>query len=94
MPSLRIIYGRLFPKIFGTTKDRTLEYAKYKSSTSGVKGGLASNQDSSWHPDSIIYTKTFAVEHGDNDETSLVKMAELTPKSLQARSSNTSDISL
>jgi hypothetical protein len=84
----------MFPKILGSTKDGTLEYAKYKSSTSGVKGGLGSNQDSTWEPDSIVYTKTFAVHHGDDDETSLVKMEELTPKSLEARSSNTSDVSL
>jgi hypothetical protein len=100
MPSLRVIFVRMFPKILGTTKDNTKNYENYGSrshtlgGTSAIRSGLNKNQGSSTDPHTIVYTKTFAVQHGDSDETSLVQMDEFGPKSSKPRSSNTSEVSL
>jgi hypothetical protein len=100
MPALRLIFVRMFPKILGTTKDDTRNYAKYGSrshnlgGTSAVRSGLSRNQNSTTDPHTITYTKTFAVQHGDSDETSLVQMDEFGTKNSKPRSSNTSEVSL
>jgi hypothetical protein len=97
MPSIRIILVRMFPKMLGSTKETTQNYAKY-SSRSGVGGastvrnGLGKN--ASKDPHTITYTKTFAVQHGDNDETSLVQMDDFGTKMSKPRSSNVSEVSL
>jgi hypothetical protein len=100
MPSLRVIFVRMFPKILGTTKDNTRQYGKYGShshnlgGTSAVRSGLGRNLNPSADPHTITYTKTFAVQHGESDETSLVQMDEFEPKTPKSRSSNTSIVSL
>jgi hypothetical protein len=100
MPSLRVIFVRMFPKILGTTKDNTREYGKYGSrshnlgGTSAVRSGLGRSANTDTDPHAITYTKTFEVQHGDNDETSLVQMDELRPKTSKGRSSTTSTLSL
>jgi hypothetical protein len=97
MPSLRVILVRMFPKILGSTKEATHNYAKYGSRSgmggaSAVRSGLG--KSGSKDPHTITYTKTFAVQHGDSDETSLVQMDEFGPKSTKPRSSNVSEVSL
>jgi hypothetical protein len=99
MPSLRVILVRSFPRIMGSTKDNTQpQYAKYGSRSQGMGGGSmvrsgGGKQNSNTDPHTIIYTKSFAVQHGDNDETSLMQMDDFgkTPK---VRSSNPSEVSL
>jgi hypothetical protein len=100
MPSIRVIFVRMFPKILGTTKENTREYGKYGSrsynlgGTSAVRSGLGKNPTVTTDPHAITYTKTFEVQHGDSDETSLVQMNEFETKSSKARSVNTSIVSL
>lgn len=42
----------------------------------------------------ITYTKTFEVQHGDNDEVELMHMDDFGKRSPKPRSSNTSEVSL
>jgi hypothetical protein len=102
MPSLRIILVRMFPTILGSTKQTTQNYAKYGSrsgiggggGSSAVRSGFGKNGGSSKDPHTITYTKTFAVQHGDSDETQLVQMDDFGAKSAKPRSSNVSEVSL
>jgi hypothetical protein len=105
MPALRMILVRMFPNILGgTTQNNSKNFAKYGSSFGGsrgfggnsaVKSGFGKNQNSSKDPHAITYTKSFAVQHGETDEVSLVQLDEFGPKGAKARSNNsTSDVSL
>lgn len=103
LPALRVILVGMFPKVFGTTKGTSGAYQAYGSRSQGMrnKGSvLASGFRKSIHaggkdPNTITYTKTFEVQHGENDETSLVQMNELgQKKSKNSGSSSTSIVSL
>ena len=102
MPALRVILVRCFPKVFGTTKGTSQPYHAYGSRSQGMKrGGSAlgsgmgrSANTSGRDPHTITYTKTFEVQHTDNDETSLVQMDEFGPKKPKVQSSSTSISSL
>ena len=90
---------RTFPKLLGSTKEATNNYLKYGSRSNGVGGasavrsGLGKGQNAK-DPHTITYTKTFAVQHGDSDEASLVHMDELGSRGGKPKSSNVSEISL
>ncbi|CAO2656616.1 Nn.00g054190.m01.CDS01 [Neocucurbitaria sp. VM-36] len=102
MPALRVMLVRCFPKVFGTTKGTSQAYQVYGSRSQGVKKGgsaLASGMGrsataSARDPNTITYTKTFEVQHADNDETLLVQMDEFGPKKPKMQSSSTSISSL
>jgi len=103
MPALRVILVHMFPKILGSTKGTSQPeyYNKYGSRSQGmgggasaVRSGMGRKQNSSTDPHTITYTKSFAVQHGDSDETSLVQMDEFGTKTGKVRSSNTSEVSL
>ncbi|KAF1842706.1 uncharacterized protein K460DRAFT_314232 [Cucurbitaria berberidis CBS 394.84] len=102
MPALRVILVRCFPRVFGTTKGTSQPYHAYGSRSQGMKrGGSAvasglgrSANTSGRDPNTITYTKTFEVQHTDNDETSLVQMDEFGPKKPKMQSSSTSISSL
>ncbi|KAF2831740.1 hypothetical protein CC86DRAFT_282469 [Ophiobolus disseminans] len=101
MPALRVILVRLFPKILGSTQGTSQPmYNKYGSRSQGmggasaVRSGIGKKQSSIPDPHAITYTKSFAVQHGESDETSLVHLDEFGPKTSKVRSSNTSEVSL
>lgn len=107
MPALRVILVRAFPRMFGTTNGASQAYQVYGSRSFGNKmgGGGGSSAlgsglgrsvgaGSGKDPHTITYTKTFEVQHMDNDETSLVQMDELGAKKPQTKSSSTSISSL
>jgi hypothetical protein len=99
MPALRVILVRMFPKIMGSTRESNQNYAKYGSHSRGmgasgaVRSGLGKNSMPSKDPHAITYSKSFAIQHGESDETSLVQMDEF-GKTGKPRSSNTSEVSL
>jgi hypothetical protein len=73
----------MFPKVLGSTKGVSQPYYAYGSQSHGVKKGgsaLASGPGKSAistggrDPNTITYTKTFEVRHGDSDEQSLVQV--------------------
>ncbi|KAH6638431.1 hypothetical protein C7974DRAFT_160532 [Boeremia exigua] len=99
LPTIRVMLVRFFPSIMGTTKASSQAYhAKYGygngsrglGNTVGSKGG----QMSARGVNEITYTKTFEVQHADNDEMELMQVDEFGKTSPKARSSNTSIISL
>jgi len=108
MPAIRIILVRLFPKVLGSTQygSTNQNYAKYDSHqpSLGHSGNHASALRSrrgneapgleSINANGITYTKTFEVQHGDNDEEHLVQMDELSVKGVKVRSSGSSEASV
>ena len=100
LPSLRVMLVRVFPKVFGTTKGTSQPY--YGSRTQGMNKGASTTASglgrganaSGKGGKSITYTKTFEVQHTENDEASLVHMDEFAPKRPKGQSSNTSISSL
>jgi hypothetical protein len=99
MPSLRIMLVRMFPKMLGSTKEATNNYVKYGSRSHGIGGasavrsGLGKSQHSK-DQQTITYTKSFTVQHGDSDEASLVQMDEFGPNGGKVKSSNVSEVSI
>jgi hypothetical protein len=100
-----MILVRMFPSILGGSQTDTKNYAKYGSSFGGSRGmggasavrsGFGKSENLSKDPHAITYTKSFAVQHGESDETSLVRLDEFGRKATaKPRSSNsTSEISL
>ena len=60
-----------------------------------VRSGLGRKKKGSTNdPHAITYTKTFAVQHSESDETSLVPMYDIGERATKVRSSNTSEVSL
>ncbi|KAH8732661.1 hypothetical protein GQ44DRAFT_639142 [Phaeosphaeriaceae sp. PMI808] len=107
LPAVRVILVHMFPSILGSTRGTTQpNYADYGNRSQGmgagasaIRNGLSRKQSkkqnsSTAEPHSITYTKTFAVQHGENDETSLVQMDDFSGKASKAHSSNTSIVSL
>jgi hypothetical protein len=101
MPSLRVILVRMFPKVLGTSKGASeSQYGKYGSQSRGlggasvVKSGAGKKQNGHPDPHTITYTKSFAVQHGDSDETSLVQMADFGVKPSRGGSDTRSEVSL
>ena len=100
LPTLRVILVRMFPSILGSTRGTTqTNYAKYGSRSQGMGAGASvlrsrKQNSSTGDANTITYTKTFAVQHGDNDETSLVHLDDFSGKTPKVRSSNTSIVSL
>ncbi|KAH9878921.1 hypothetical protein J1614_002356 [Plenodomus biglobosus] len=103
LPALRVILVKLFPTLMGTTKQPSQPYYAYGSHTDGRSHGASkrrsgmmgkSSQASSLPQHSITYTKTFEVQHTDNDETSLVQMDEFCKKGRPTTSGSTSVSSL
>lgn len=82
LPSLRVIFVRVFPNIFGTTQNTNQnQYAKYGSNGQGLGGSAmkSGRHGSSKNPsalNTITYTKSFTIQRGDSDETSLVHLDE------------------
>lgn len=101
LPSLRVILVRSFPRVFGTTRGTSEAYQGYGSRSQGIRnksstmasGIKKSLQTSSKDPNSITYTKTFEVQHGESDETSLVHMNELGPHKPKNHGSSSTSIS-
>lgn len=89
--------ARAFPNIMGTTKGSSQAYnAKYGygSRGAGGTGGSKMGQLSGRGVNEITYTKTFEVQHADNDEVELMHMDEFGKTSPKPKSSNTSVVSL
>jgi len=85
--------------MMGTTKASSQAYhAKYGYGSRGQgmmgTGGSKMGQLSGRGVHEITYTKTFEVQHGDNDEVELMNMDELGKRSPKSRSSNVSEFSL
>ncbi|KAF2636236.1 hypothetical protein P280DRAFT_409992 [Massarina eburnea CBS 473.64] len=106
MPALRKILVRLFPSVLGTTSTAESKYYVKYGHPSGKSGNTSSavgSRLSGMHPISadrdrngvngITYTKTFEVQHGD-DEEQLMRMDDLSSKGTKVRSSNSSDVSV
>lgn len=102
MPALRVILVQMFPRLLGSTRATGQQYyGKYGSNSQALGGGSAprsgmgrrqvSDMDDT---NTITYTKTFAVQHTDSDETALVQMHDLGRKQSKVRSSNTSEVSV
>jgi hypothetical protein len=94
MPSLRVILVRMFPKVLGTSTG--VSHGHYGSRSRELGGAsVVSGKKSSGHLDlhTITYTKSFAVQHGESDETSLVQMADFGAKPSRGGSAG-SEISL
>ena len=94
MPSLRVILVRMFPKVLGTTKGASQGH--YGSRSRELEGAsVVSGKKQNSHPDphTITYTKSFAVQHGESDETSLVQLADFGAKPSRGGSDG-SEISL
>ncbi|KAF2622047.1 hypothetical protein BU25DRAFT_452307 [Macroventuria anomochaeta] len=100
LPTIRVILVRFFPNIMGTTKVSSQAYhAKYGygngsrglGNTAGSKVGQMSGRRG---VNEITYTKTFEVQHADNDEVELMHMDEFGKTSPKPRSSNASVASL
>ncbi|KAI8940453.1 hypothetical protein NX059_004139 [Plenodomus lindquistii] len=106
LPTLRVILVRLFPTLMGSTKQHSQPYYAYGSRTGGhdqrankKRSGIPSkmgesSQGSLQHQRSITYTKTFEIQHVENDETSLVQMNDFSKRVKQNASSSTSISSL
>ncbi|KAF1959237.1 hypothetical protein CC80DRAFT_585579 [Byssothecium circinans] len=103
MPALRIIFARVFPALLGSTAPATSNYyAKYGghglSGRSGNHSNAAPNRQDAERGgmNGITYTKTFEVQHGDNDEQQLVEMEDLSNKETKARpgSRGSSEVSI
>lgn len=101
LPAIRVILVRMFPTILGSSRNTSNHaYANYGSH--GITGGGSAlrsvNRNKSQttnDSNTITYTKTFAVQSAENDETSLVQLDDFGGKtSTKVRSSNTSVVSL
>ncbi|ORY58549.1 CFEM domain-containing protein [Pseudomassariella vexata] len=89
MPSLRLILVKLFPRVMGTTHDRTARSQYYYGQNSKVRrrsrsfgqmriaSRVSSDGVGKVQTPGIVYSKSYAVEYGDNDEASLVPMKDL-----------------
>lgn len=98
LPTLRVILVKLFPSLTDTTRRTVPSHGGYGSASrtrsvmhgapgkSIPPGAIASN--------SITCTKTLEVQHGDNDETSLVQMEDYPTKTKTSVSSGGSVTSL
>lgn len=98
MPAIRVILVRLFPKVLGSTRPSGQNYASY-GNRSGHLGktpeGSKSLSTTLRNDRSVItYTKTFEVQHADNDEVGLVEMDDLSGKGAKVKSGNSSQVSL
>ncbi|RBR19242.1 uncharacterized protein FIESC28_05707 [Fusarium coffeatum] len=88
MPTIRVLFVRLFPKILGETT-RYINYGSSKGPNSRAPGksghqmslGTTSKVDRAPHgkisPSGIVCDRTYDVEYADNDEAYLVHMKEL-----------------
>ncbi|KAJ4334626.1 hypothetical protein N0V95_009118 [Ascochyta clinopodiicola] len=98
LPTLRVILVKIFPNIMGTTKASSQAYhARYGYGSRGQgmgTGGSKVGQTSGRGVNEITYTKTFEIQHADNDEVELMHMDEFGKRSPKPRSSNTSEVSL
>ncbi|UPX11262.1 uncharacterized protein EKO05_0001876 [Ascochyta rabiei] len=98
LPTLRVMLMKIFPKITGTTKvSSQAHHAKYGYGSRGQgmgTGGSKMGQMSGKGVNEITYTKTFEVQHADNDEVELMRMDEFGKQSPKPRSSNASEVSL
>lgn len=98
MPAMRVILVRLFPKVLGTTTNNASYHAKYGNRSqdlvkSGFSGRIGKSKNGTGNASVINYTKTFEVQHGDNDEEVLVQMNDLGTKG-KVTSNHSSEISL
>jgi hypothetical protein len=92
MPAIKKIFGRMFPKTLGTTYDDTRNFANCSSNGRGsrgmgsnraIKSGLGENMHA------IMYRQSFAVLHGESDETTLVELDEIKQKKTNSRVDST-----
>lgn len=99
MPALRVLLVRLFPKILGTSTNNSYhaKYGNNRSQDLGKSAGFSSRvgrgKEGTANASVINYTKTFEVQHGDNDEEELVQMSDLGTKG-KITSHSSSEISL
>ncbi|KAF2019882.1 hypothetical protein BU24DRAFT_419482 [Aaosphaeria arxii CBS 175.79] len=106
MPAMRVILVRFFPKVFGTTDNRSNQYyAKYGSrsgapgkGTAPSNGGLSSalgRDKNGRDKHTITFTKTFEVSHADKDgdEIGLVSLDGDSGKA-KPKSGSSSSVSL
>lgn len=107
LPALRVILVKIFPAIMGPRKPTVCSHYRYSGRPGRSQGGMkiggsvvVSGLDHWSHmsleePHSNTCTKTFQMQHGDNDEASLVQMHEFPKKAkTPSRSSSTSMTSL
>lgn len=99
LPTIRVILVRFFPNIMGTTKATSQAYnAKYGygngSRGMGNTAGSRFGQTSGRGVNEITYTKTFEVQHADNDEVELMQVDDFGKSSPKPKSSSTSVVSL
>ncbi|KAK6841037.1 hypothetical protein PG987_001897 [Apiospora arundinis] len=84
MPSIRLLLVRLFPKVLGGSTNGKSQY--YASSAANNRTNPKSRtknatQSQSRGDGGIIYSQSYTVEYQkDNDEASLVRMDDLSPK--------------
>jgi hypothetical protein len=97
LPTLRVMLARIFPNMMGTTKASShAHHARYGYGSRGQMGtgGSKMGQLSGRGVNEISYTKTFEVQHADNDEVELMNIDEFGKRNSKPRSSNTSEVSL
>jgi hypothetical protein len=101
MPALRVIFVHMFPKMLGSRNGPSTSYYKYGSHKRGthgdasvVRSALSRKNTSSTEPISITYTKSFAVQHGESDEISLVQLDGFGAKTFKVKSGSTSEVSV
>ena len=84
MPSIRLLLVRLFPKVLGGSTNGKSQYyasnAEYNR-TNPKSGTKNATQSQSQGDGDIIYSQSYTIEYQkDNDEASLVRMVDLSPK--------------
>lgn len=106
MPALRLIIVRIFPRALDTSQYNTSNkyYAKYGTgqsialksgnqvTASGTRSGGRDEAFSGKNANTITFTKTFEVRHGD-DEEQLVQMDDLSLKGQRRKSTASSEAS-
>lgn len=89
MPSMRLLLVRLFPKLLGTTQNKSTTKFYGNGSNSRIAAGPYKSSNSSKPGESgIIFSKSYTVQYGnqwENDETSLVPMDDLASNKLNSR---------
>ncbi len=86
LPTWRVMLVRFFAKVFGTSQETSRSYYASGSHSQGKERGgtaLASSKarnTSGKNPQSITHTRTFDIQHAENDETWLVQMHDFGPR--------------
>jgi hypothetical protein len=95
MPSLRVLFVRLFPKLLGSTQHSNGKYYANSHSHAGgnisvnKSGKLANTSKTGGNEDGITYSQTFTVQYGnqfEHDETHLVQLSDLDAEAMKSTS--------